>query len=185
MKSPIKDVSPLHQGLLPVPDHAVNGEAAAIEDAEHDTDFLLVHIGRSPGRYQLLLFTALCSCMFPVVFNDLCTIFYAIPPVFSYCDITEPVRKKIDPLGNGDLLTTYAAELLDTFRSGFDNLTDATERAGKTQLRVDFGDVSSCMVYDGLNDEQTALCDASMEHSFNYSEINSVVSEVRYTLKQW
>ena len=168
---------------------------------EGEMDVLLAS---SHGSYQVLIFFALASCMFPVVFNDLCTIFYTLPPMESACcmpaammqnsSFLPPIKQSIDewngPVSAGQSSNQVLLPPVKTFSDEVPLLRNDSAKPATWKIcdaanypvvfATVFREDHSCAVLeslkDGLGEEE--FCYTSMVHRFDKPQVQSIISEV-------
>ncbi|XP_055346506.1 solute carrier family 22 member 6-A-like [Paramacrobiotus metropolitanus] len=137
-----------------------DGRRSIVHDSEMTMDFLLTNLQtpahRLPGRYQALLFAALNSCMFIVVFNDLCTIFYAMEPSHSLCTPDAPALYSLPD--NASVLFVNASRWM--------------------HINQTADDPAGCAAFNALPPAEVQHCDRTMRHHFDLSpKITTLVSD--------
>ncbi|OQV11515.1 Organic cation transporter protein [Hypsibius exemplaris] len=163
------------ESLILVPRHAAAGpppyeDVVVRKDSSKSflhldgMDALLTSMGK-PGRYQVLIFLALASCMFPVVFNDLCTIFNTLPPERSTCCVPSTAWNSSSHGSSHLSSLTPPASVCN---------------ASVAMSAVVYGGNSTCDLLDGLalhSPEAHQLCESTMEHHFHDPATTSIISE--------
>jgi hypothetical protein len=174
---PSESVLLLRRDVLPVSDDAnvLQGEILCRDEEEkektklYEMDGLLNSMG-SPGRYQVLIFLALASSMFPVVFNDLCSIFYTVHPLSSTCWV---------PVKTGNLYVISSSSSNSSSFTTIDSTLHGIQNSS-VMLNIVYGSSESCNILDALPEgsPEADSCWNSMQHQFKEARSRSIISQV-------